>query len=399
MPRYAKRNTSNRKRRSTAKSTKQRKRTTKRGIRQHPGPKRSNPEHNPNLSRTMPVYIPKLRSSFYLTAESTGLQKRNFGIFKMTYGSKAKPQSLGTYMYTNQSQWVLQSAQGLQNVDYAETVCSRDFLMGNTTTDRFDRLKIADDPFQLNPWSQTPTNSVYTVTAAAGTSRNDMLYIKTVKLTFEILNMTLLPQTIQAYMCSPKYDTNVNPIDYWVGVMSAKNSGQTIATPAVDIADLTAGSGQASTTNPRTNPFVHAEFRKMWTSMCTAKLVLQAGEQINFTLTLDYHKVVSREVLNTARTSQFLKGLSVFPLFLTNSGLAAISSGPGVEASEVGYGEVKVGIISNQVYTFGALPISRKSFNRVNPDLVETCATNGSVLESTRVFGDDDTIKAANTRL
>jgi len=43
----------------------------------------------------------------------------------------------------------------------------------------------------------------------------------------------------------------------------------------------------------------------------------------------------------------------------------------GIEATEVSYGEVKVGVMTNQYYSLGALPATRKSFARVFPGFVQ----------------------------
>jgi len=59
---------------------------------------------------------------------------------------------------------------------------------------------------------------------------------------------------------------------------------------------------------------------------------------------------------------------------ITNAGLAGISSSAELEATEVSYGEVKVGVMTNQYYSLGALPATRKSFARVFPGLYKTLA-------------------------
>jgi len=80
-----------------------------------------------------------------------------------------------------------------------------------------------------------------------------------------------------------------------------------------------------------------------------------------------YNRIIEKELFATSRTGQYLKGLTIFPMCITNAGLAGISSSAELEATEVSYGEVKVGVMTNQYYSLGALPATRKSFARVFP--------------------------------
>lgn len=331
-------------------------------------------------------------STTNMQAESTGLQIRNVGTIQMGYGKVKRPRLIGSYFYQNQNQWVMQSAQGLQCVDFPEVILTQPQLLGDTSNVRTERYRWADDPFQLNPWSKRPDNNIYTVTQSDPTARNDMLYIKNVNVACEILSMCLIPQHVTIYWLTPKYDTDINPLDTWNAILAGKNLGQVVAVPAQDIATNTATAGQASGTNPGANPFSHREFSNQWTAICTQKIALQAGEQVNLKCTFEYEKYMARETVVSFRTNTFLKGYTVFPMFIIRAGLVGIASNETNEASEVAYGETKIGVVMNQKYTFGALPISRFSYNRLYPGIAEN-VPEGTTAESQRVFGDDDTIK------
>lgn len=334
----------------------------------------------------------------HLQAESTGLQLANLGVYSLNPRRVNRVKTLGTYFYHNINQWVMNSSQGLQCVDFPENILTRAMMVGDTNNQRGERFRWADDPFLLNPYSTRPTNALYTVAQVPAISNNDVLYIKNCAVTMELLSMSLLPQKVSIYWCAPKYDTNVNPIDTWNSIISAKNDGQTASGPAVDLTTPTATSGQASATNPGSNPFIHKEFTQMWSSVATQKIALQAGEQINFKAVFEYEKMISRDTLANHRTHMFMKGFTLFPLFIVQAGLVGIAGTETTEALEVSYGEVKLGVVMNQRYTFGALPANRKSSNRLYPGTLETVAS-GAVAEAQRVFGDDDNIKLGDTQV
>jgi len=344
---------------------------------------------------------PKNFGKFYITAESTGMQIRKLGSVKIPNYNYNPIKSIGNYGYHNINQWVMVSAQGIQNVDYGECAFTREQLIGTTDSSRFNRQRWADDPFQLNPYTIRPNNQVYTVTQDPilnPTARNDVLYIKSIKYTLEMLNMTILPQNSKIYFLCPNYDTNINPIDQWVSILASKAEGQIASVPQDDLLDVNAVAGASTATDPRASPFVHGEFRNNWTTLQSIEVILQAGEQANFEFTVEINKVMSRDTLVNIRQNQFLRGITIFPLFITNAGLAGIAPEEGFEAAEVAYGEVKVGIMMNQQINFGALPTSRKSFERTFPGDLRN-VTVGAVAEAQRTITDEDVIAAANTRL
>jgi len=366
-------------------------------------PKRTLPGRR-DIGTGAPVYVAprkgakKSYGQFYITAESTGMQIKRLGTLYIPNYNFNPIKSIGNYGYHNINQWVMVSAQGLQNVDYGECAFTREQLIGVTDSSRFNRQRWSDDPFLLNPYSTRPNNAIYTVAQPAAVAKNDILYIKSIKYTVEMLNMTILPQNSKIYFLCPNYDTNVNPIDQWVSILAAKSEGQVLAAAQDDLLDVNAVAGGSSTTDPRQSPFVHGEFRNNWTTISKLDVILQAGEQVNFEFTVEINKVMSRDTVLNIRQNQFLRGITIFPLFITNAGLAGISAETGFEAAEVAYGEVKIGFIMNQHITFGALPTSRKSYERTFPGDLRN-VTAGAVGEAQRTITDEDVIAAANTRL
>jgi len=367
-------------------------RSVSKGLSAMGGKGRKVPSQRSNLPRRAPTYVKGADDTlFSVTAESTGMQIRRLGTFQMV-GFKPTPiKTIGKYAYHNINPWIMQSNQGVQNVDYLDVILSRDIIVGTANSNRTSRLQLADDLYQLNPYTVDPTNNIHTA-ATTGTARNDVMYVDSVRVVFEFLNMTILPQEVQLIMCTPNFDTSINPIDSWIQIVTAKGLTQATAVTAVDIATPTATAGGAVLAFPRETPFVHREFRKLWTALNKTKICLQAGEQVNIEMIFKYNRIIEKELFATSRTGQYLKGLTIFPMCITNAGLAGISSSAELEATEVSYGEVKVGVMTNQYYSLGALPATRKSFARVFPGFVQNVGL-GVTSEVQKIFGDDDDLQ------
>lgn len=332
---------------------------------------------NYRLSRKTKVY----------RADSTGLQSKNLGLIVMNRKPAKVARALGTYQYENVNQWVMGGTQGLQNVDYAEILFTYNQLTGvSTSGNRNERATWHDNPFTLNPYYARPTSALYP-NAISAVSRIDVLYIKKVDWITEIVSMSKLPQEVVLHFLTPVFDTNVGPIEAWSNVLAAKSEGQNAQVVAGSIATAAAGAGSATINDVGSSPFHHKEFRNSWKSVKTIKMILQAGEQINFRMTIMYEKVVSKETLTNNRNTTYLAGLSVYPMFISKCGLEGLSSGTGVESTEVSYGRPKIGVVLRQHMLFGALPQSRISTARTYQGQVVATAN------TERIIDDDDQIQ------
>lgn len=292
-----------------------------------------------------------------------GLHKRDLGL--VTMGKKVKHEKLlGTYQYRNINQWVINGLQGHQVADFGEVIMTRDQLIGTTSNLRGERYRWYDDPFHLNPFWSQPASTVYPNAQGTVVPPSDLLYIKSLKSISHMLNMTKIPMNIDVYWVVAKYDTNVNPIECWSAINLNKSLGQVPATGAQATTQATADAGRAQTIDYGSNPFHHREFLKVWKCVKSSHVIAQPGEQIDLYLDFSVEKIVSRSNLQSTRLNQFLRGLSVFPIVIARCGLEGIAVTENGASSEVSYGQVKLGIVSNQLYTFGALPTSRLSSAR-----------------------------------
>lgn len=324
----------------------------------------------------------------YLKAEATGLQVRNLGIVKMHKKPSMHPKALGTYQYQNTNQWVMLGTQGKQNIDFGENLFTYNQITGASTTGlRNERNTIHDNLFTLNPYYARPASALYP-TAITGVSRIDVLYIKYVDWTTEVVSMSKLPQEVILYFMVPVFDTNVAPLECWSNILAAKGEGQSAQTTAATLATTQAAAGAATIYDVGSNPFHHKEFRNSWKAVKSVKMVLQAGEQINTKVRFLYEKIVSKETLTNNRNTTFLAGLTIYPMFIVKCGLEGFSTATNTASSEVSYGVSKIGFVINQKMLFGALPQSRISISRsYQGQLV------GDTTDVERIMDDNDAIQ------
>lgn len=293
--------------------------------------------------------------------QAEGLVTKDCGIVKLYKRVPKHAKTLGRYDYQNQTNWIVQGSQGIQVVDYLELFFNRDQMLGTTSSDRQNRTRYADDLYTLNPFYAHPASAIYA--ANANVSRNDVLYIKGVDVTLNLLSMVPYPQIVKVYWMMPKLDSTQGPIDHWNSILESKRMGQGVQTLASTLTQPTAGAGKAEANDVGANPFHHREFAAHWKALKVNHLVLQAGEQINLNIKFAYEKIVNRE--SVTLRSFHMRGLTIVPMIIAHAGLVGISADEASKATEVSHGAVKIGTVLNQKMRFEALPQSRFSTARM----------------------------------
>lgn len=327
------------------------------------------------------------RSNDDVNQQAEGMVFRDCGVVTMYKRKPHHGKLLGTYRYTNLNNWVMQANQGLQVVDYPEVLLSRDMLIGNVSNIRNNRTQIPDDLFKLNPFYQLPTSTIYTAPTPDpnDVTRSDNLYIMNCKVRLQMLSMVQYPQTVKVYWMTPVHDTLYNPIDSWSGLNDSKRLGQVNQAVSSTLAQTTATAGFATITDVGSNPFHHREFKNHWRALKANHITLQAGEQVDLKIKFDYEKIINRETL-AIRNVPFLKGLTVFPVVIVYAGLVGIATDSPTKCAEVAYGKPRVGLLMNQIYTFGALPRSRFSTARTYDGNIAGSA------QAVKIIDDEDEI-------
>jgi len=292
---------------------------------------------------------------------------------------------LGTYHYKNVDQRIVQDVNGIQAVDYIQIFGTRQQLSGAVTSGlRTDRYTWYDSPYELNPFSQVPTTTVYPNPVPL-VARNDMLYIKNVDWKVRFVSMVQYPQEVIVDFMTPVFDCVETPIDRWIQILQTKHMGQDNQATANNLATITAIAGYATVNDVGQRPFQNQEFRSTWKSLKTLKFLLQPGEQQNFHFKVLVEKIFAKSVFET-RTVSHLAGITIWPLVTVTAGLVGVSTAEGVPATEVTFGSTKVGIVSEQNINFGALPQSRFSSSRTYK------GTLTNHVNAVRVITEDDDI-------
>lgn len=301
------------------------------------------------------------------------LTTHDLGACKLGRAVKPKFKSVATYKFRNINQWVIESDQGRQKSDWPETIMHRDMIVGTTSSSRTERVKLPDELFKLNPfWAQQNTAStVYPNLVNTDVSRTDVLYIKNVVSEIALLNMTTTATLVDVYWMTPVNDTERDPSEAWTDCMTTLTEGQASSTNASDIATGTATAGGGNVDNWGENPFSNRYFRRAWKAIKVSKMILQPGDQRVIKTKINYEKVIAKHTFAENRLLGFLKGLTVVPFIIARAGLVGLSTAEGVDSSEVAYGKAKVGLIHNQLYTFGAVPIKSRNTLRVYKGAVE----------------------------
>jgi len=228
---------------------------------------------------------------------------------------KMNMKTLANFQYAHNTQIVISGTTGEQLVDTNEIIFTRDVLLGNTDNARAVTTKIDVDLYRLNPYwaNPTPVGGIYA--PGAGIAAQDKIYCRYVDITYRVVSMKSTPQEVRLLLFTPKFDSATSPIEDWTTILTDKGLGQVSQTIATTMATATAVGGTSTRVNPGQTPIQHAEFRKRWRQLKDVKLLLQAGEQINFRFRIHFNRIISRESI-TARTSQYLKNLTVFPMWV-----------------------------------------------------------------------------------
>lgn len=306
-------------------------------------------------------------------------------------GRKMKMKTLANFQYAHNTQTVISGVTGEQMVDTSEVVFTRDVLLGNTDSSRSVTTKIDVDLYRLNPfWSNpAPLGGIYA--PGTGIAAQDKIYCRYVDVTYRIVSMKATPQEIRLFLFTPKFDCDTTPIQDWNTILTDKGLGQVAQTVASNMGTATATGGTPTRVNPGQTPIQHAEFRRRWTQLKDVKMLLQSGEQINFRFRIYFNRVISRESI-TARDSQYLKNLTIYPMWTAMSGLIGIRATTSSEAAEVTFGSTKIGIVTNHQYKFGALPVSRLSTARVYQGYLSNATQNKATLNDEEVVIDPEAV-------
>lgn len=293
-------------------------------------------------------------------------------------GKTIKNASRAKFMYRNMNQVIVgglgTAGQGRQSSNFCECIMTRQMLIGDTSVNRFDRFRLPDDIYKLNPYSVRPTNDIYpNAPPESGVDAGDVIGLRNVVSELGLLSMTTTPQIVDIYWVTPRYDTFDTPGDTWASALDAYRLGQNFSSNSTLPSTVIADSGAAAFDNWGDNPWKYSQFKKLWVSLKHQKIVMQPGDQRTISLNIVYNKVFGRKTFNEIRESACLAGITVFPFIIARAGLVGIKeNAQDVHAVEVSYGAAKIGVVHNTVYNFAGLEVNRFKTSRVYKGIIES---------------------------
>lgn len=259
-------------------------------------------------------------------------------------------------------------AQGRQAVGTGEKMMNRNHLIGSTNASRNLNAQSAFSYYDLNP-NRNRTGGGQYATGAPGDQ--DFLGIKSCKITFEFLSLSSVAQTIDLYLCTPKFDVDQDPYNSWVDYLTDEGLGVANVSGPTTTTDPNAQTGSDLANNWGNSPEKNYHWNKIWRVVRKVKFVLQPGDQRNYTINVNWNKVVKKATFIDDRKGNFLKGLSLIPMYIVRAGVVGISAtGTAGQATEVAHGAPRVGMIQTMEWKF-KFPVSpRENVKFIQEDLV-----------------------------
>lgn len=282
--------------------------------------------------------------------------------FVSTIRKGTKKPTKTRFMYMETWQLVSNSAESQQEALLCKCIGSRDQVIGNTSNLRSSFFSIAESPYELNPYRANGGSATFPAGAAGTPMQNDKLYYRSVFGKLSLLNMANLASHVRVYWCLAKVDTGNHPVLTWQGAIGDMAMGS--ANPL--IASLTttpaATPGFATRFDPGTSPLSYAMFRKTWKVLHMESFNLQGGDEVDVSFKFNYNRYITKSELSQ-RPTLFLKGISIVPFVVYYGSMCGVGDGPPAPtaATEVVYGQSRIGVIVQQTHVFEPVPAETKT--------------------------------------
>lgn len=277
------------------------------------------------------------------------------------------------------------STQGRQAVDVTESMVTGNWIRADTSTNRFERIKLASDFYKFaDDYSYTYTG--YSGEVAREYSTNN-IYLDNIELQLGVLSMTTVPQMVDIYFITPTRDFDNGPILELGYASNISSDGMAVVDRATTIGDATVTDGETEMFDWGRNPFSISNFKGAWKCLKKVSLTLNPGDQHHLKFKFAYNTYLKQEYFINFRNRTYLKDLTVVPFFVARAGLVGLTSLEASESSEVAYGKAKVGISSNMTINFRGVKNPRlRPKDRIFRGMVE------STTEFQREIDDNDNV-------
>lgn len=341
---------------------------------------------------------PKLRSASSRQLEIS--QHNDLSSKSFTVGRHhSRGKGVGRYLFSES--WDIINAdenEGQQSISSGKYLMTTQQLFGQSlTTTRVNLDKWAISPYQMNPYVSTNTTGYFPYQVDAANVANDSFHIQSLNAKFSMVGLSSIPMKVKIYWLMYKRHSIQTPYQVWNDAINYESMAGTTYAPTGQTTTTTAAAGKPTPFVVGQDPFRHKMFRQNFKAIHTETFVLQPGDQRHFDGHFNVNKTITEQYmrqLNSAGTT-FIGGITIVPFVIAHGGLVHIKD---TDTSEVTYGRISYGLVSNNIYTFKAVRADRVSTIRHFSGMVEAASTSHAGLGLTtpiKEFVVNDTDDAA----
>jgi len=344
------------------------------------------------FSRLNKAYNQKRRKGRYNSKVSavSGHNDLSANSFSNSLNPGKLQKHLGMYTYKVTKQLIQNQVAGVQSVFEGKPIVMRSQFNGTVDTGAASN-NFPDDPFQLNPYVNSP-NAIYSgpMPVVASTS---LLGLSSVTHEMTMLNLETSAVQVHIMYVLCKDDTDKSPTVAWNDGLFQSSENQAAITYRTTLANITsAGAGESIYSYGQT-PYKVRMFKKYWKTIAEQKFILNGGDQKRISTKFNYKKFLSRAVL-AAGGGIYMAGFTIIPLIIVRGAVVGVSTGADVASTEVTYASCRVGLLQTDKYNLCGMPaqLAEVRTRRVEGQLVNLDA---GLVE--KIIDDEDDVEVVKS--
>ena len=236
-------------------------------------------------------------------------------------------------------------------------------------------ITFPDNLFELDPNQATTGGS--DVIAPGVSATKQKLYLKTVKIQTEYVNLSSVPCVVEIRWCSPKVNTHRGPLDEWNTQNDTQIYGQPLADQNVGGITGIASAGYPYAELPGKIPETIKGWNDKWAILKKENFILNGGCRVKSFCKFYMNFLADKETMvgyalnkigNGSLTEpvRYIRGLTVVPFMIVRS-VPMLAQKEGI-VERMAYAPGKIGFLSQQWYTVVPDAIDQKfPYERMYP--------------------------------
>jgi len=279
--------------------------------------------------------------------------------------------SAGTIRYSQFCDNYFAWDNGRQGIQEMYEIFNLNHFTAGSVTSPDPKLQFPDALYNLDPNLE---NTGGPVIGGNQNATKAKMYLKTVKIVNEFVNLTNLPMVVEIRWCAAKDNHYRNPLDEWQYRADLEQYGQPVANQNVSV-------GVASPGYPRIDfigqiPETRKGFSDKWAIIKKENYVLNGGCRVKSFIKLYYNYLTDKECMYSyvhtvgpgLQSVKYLRGISLVPLIIARSVPVLHKPTEELQPTRMSYGPGKLGWISNHMYTFVPDNLDQKfPYSRIYP--------------------------------